>query len=364
MEIKFLDLKKQYPLIKEEILDKFNDVINNSSFISSGYVKEFEFEFAKYCNTKYCICVNGGTSALYLALMAMGIGNDDEVILPANTFIATAEAVSLLGAKPVFVDVKEDSALIDFNEIENSITKKTKAIIPVHLYGQCADMNEIMKIAKKHKLTVLEDACQAHGAEYKNKKAGTFGSCAAFSFYPGKNLGAWGDGGAVVTNNKKLADKIYLLRHHGEIKKYHHNIIGGNFRINEFQGAVLSTKIKYLEEWNEKRRKNADLYLKYLENDKVIPINTEKTNKPVWHLFVVKLKNRKKFMDYLKEKGIQSGIHYPIPLYLTKAYSHLTYKKGDFPVSEKLSKEIVSLPMYAELTKEEIKYISEIINNY
>jgi dTDP-4-amino-4,6-dideoxygalactose transaminase len=362
--VKFLDLKAQYPLIKEEILSRINSIVENSAFVCGKQVKEFEDAFASYLGVKHCIAVNNGTSALLLTLMANKIGPSDEVILPVNTFIATAEAVSLVGATPVFVDINEKTYLIDPGKIEGKINKKTKAILPVHLFGQCADMDAIDKIAEKHKLLVIEDACQAHGSLYKGKKAGSLGICAAFSFYPGKNLGAWGEGGAVTTNNDKIAEKIRLIRDHGSKKKYCHEIIGGNFRIDEFQGAVLATKLKHLDAWNEKRRRNAEVYFKAfqsinnLKTKGIILPSVEKHNIPNWHLFVIRAKNRDSLIEHLGKNNIQTGIHYPFPLHLTEAYKARGYSKGDFPIAEKVQKEIISLPMYAELPEQHIKTVA------
>jgi len=363
--IPFLNLKAQLPQIREEIERKFYDIIDNTAFVSGKYVKEFEESFSGYVDVRHCVAVNNGTSALQLALLANGIGFGDEVIVPVNTFIATAEAVSLIGARPVFVDIDERTYNINVAQLESKVSKKTKAIIPVHLYGQCADMDGILEIAKKHNLIIVEDACQAHDAEYKKRKAGSIGRCAAFSFYPGKNLGAWGEGGAVVTSDDDLAEKVRLIRDHGSRKKYFHDIIGGNFRMSEFQGAVLSTKIKYLEEWNKKRRKNAELYLKLLKDNKNILLPVEENfNKHVWYLFVIRVKERNSFIKYLNEQSVQTGIHYPVPLHLTDAYKYLGHKNGDFLVAEKVQKEIVSLPMYPELSKEEIDCVANIINKY
>lgn len=364
-EVKFLDLKAQYPLIREEINKKFEEIINNSAFVAGKNVKEFEQKFSEYLGVKNCITVNNGTAALYLPLLAMGISPGDEVIIPINTFFATAEAVSLLGAKPVFVDMDEVTYLIDTTKIEAKITPRTKGIIPVHLYGQCADMDAINAIANKHNLFVLEDCCQAHGASYKGKRAGTFGKLAAFSFYPGKNLGAWGEGGSVVTNDDSLADKIRLLRDHGSRIKYRHDIVGGNFRIDEFQGAVLAVKLPHLENWNSQRRENAKKYLAQLANVKniMVPRVLEK-NVPVWHLFVIRSSMRDGLMNFLKEKGVQTGMHYPTPLHLTIAYADLGYKLGDFPVAEKVQSEILSLPMYAELSGDDINYVAECIKEF
>lgn len=364
-EVKFLDLKAQYPLIKDEILYSFSDIIDSTCFISGKYVSSFEKAFANYCDVEYCVVVNNGTSALYLALLALGIGHDDEVILPVNTFIATAEAISMVGAKPVFVDIDENTYNLDTSLLAKKINKNTKAIIPVHLHGQCAEMDDVLRIANANNLLVLEDSCQAHGASYKGKKAGSMSVCGAFSFYPGKNLGTWGEGGAVVTNNIALAEKMKLIRDHGSRKKYHHEIIGTNLRMNELQAAVLNTKIRYLDQWNSLRRKNAELYMYLLKDCKNIVLpHTEIYNEHVWHLFVIRVPNRDLFMDYMKKNLISCAIHYPFPLHLTEAYSELGHIEGDFPLAERLSKEIVSLPMYPELTEEDIEHVSGLILNF
>lgn len=364
-EVKFLDLKANYPLVRGEISNKFEEIIDGSSFVSGKYVSEFEKEFAKFVGAKHCIAVDNGTSALYLTLLAHGVGKGDEVIIPVNTFIATAEAVSLVGATPVFVDNEEGTYNINVSKIENCITPLTKAIIPVHLYGTCASMDEVVSCAKKHGLLVIEDACQAHGASYNGTKAGSIGDSAVFSFYPGKNLGAWGEGGAITTSDDAVAQKLRSLRNHGSKIKYQHEIIGGNFRMSEFQGAVLSTKLPYLESWNEQRRKNAALYTQFLGGNKkiilpLIPINSV----PVWHLFVIRVSDREALAAHLQEKGIGTGIHYPVPLHLTPAYSYMGHTKGEFPFSEKFCDEIISLPMYPELSEKEIRYVADTINDF
>lgn len=366
MKIKFIDLSAQYGLIKNEILEKFQNIIQNTSFVSDKYTAEFENDFSRYIGTDRCIAVSDGTSALYLALWSLGIGAGDEVILPVNTFIASAEAVSMLGASPIFIDVDERTYNIDVQKIEQKITIRTRAIIPVHLYGQCADMDSILAIAKKHNLFVVEDACQAHGAEYiGGRKAGSIGDCAAFSFYPGKNLGAWGEGGAITTSNAKLSEKSLLLRSHGSRVKYVHEIIGGNFRMDEFQGAVLSVKLKYLKAWNNLRRENASLYKELLkENNKVILPYVAAGNNPAWHLFVIRAQNRDGLIKYLSDNDIQTGIHYPTPLHLTGAYQYLGLGMGSYPVAEKIANEIVSLPMYAELPKEHVERVANAINEF
>lgn len=364
-EVKFLDLKAQLPLIQDEIMSKFKEIVDNTAFISGKNVKNFEADFSRFVGVRHCIAVNNGTSALQLALWARGVGIGDEVILPVNTFIATAEAVTAVGGKPIFVDINEKTYNIDVKKIEASINKNTKAIIPVHLYGQCAELDEIVELGKKYNLFILEDACQAHGAEYKGRKAGSVGDASAFSFYPGKNLGAWGEGGAICTNNDSLAEKIRLLREHGSKIKYFHEVAGGNYRMCEFQGAVLLVKLGFLDKWNDLRRRNAGYYFERLEKKhKIILPYVGVHNMPIWHLFVVRFSDRAKVVEYLKDKGIQTGIHYPIPLHLTSAYKYLDYKKGDFPVAEKVQKEILSLPMFAELSQEDITYVAEQINSY
>lgn len=366
--IQFLDLTAQYPKIREKIQKRFETIIDNSAFIANDNVAEFEEKFAQYSDAKHCIAVNNGTTALMLALMAYDIGTGDEVIVPANTFIATAEAVSVLGATPVLVDMDPKTYLIDAAKIEERITENTKAIIPVHLYGQTADMDAVNEIAEKHNLAVIEDACQAHGASYKGKKAGSLGNIAAFSCYPGKNLGAWGEAGAVTTNDDALAEKMRLITSHGSKIKYHHEVVGANFRINEFQGAVLAVKMDYIEEWNQSRRDNAQMYLDTLADMENIQLPAvPEGNTPVWHLFVIQLKSgdREAFMKHMEDNGVGVGIHYPVPLHMTPAYEPiLSYKKGDFPESENAQDMIVSLPMYAELPKEDVAYVCETIKKY
>lgn len=370
MEVPFVDLKAQYETIKPEVDQAIQNVITNTTFILGKAVSDFEKDFASYCEVKHCIGVNSGTSALILTLQALGIGEKDEVITTANTFIATAEAVSLVGAIPVFVDMEEKSYNLDPAKLKKAITKKTKAIIPVHLYGQPADMDPILKIAQEKGILVIEDACQAHGALYKGKKTGSLGVMGCFSFYPGKNLGAYGEGGAVTTNEDKLAEKIRMLRDHGSSKKYYHEYIGNNCRLEGIQGAVLSVKLKHLDKWNDSRRKNADLYRKYLEGTNVRLPEEMPYAKHVYHLFVVRVKNtetrlgREKLIDFLKSKSVFTGIHYPIPNHLQIAYKFLGYKKGSFPVTEGSMDEILSLPMFAELTEEQIKYTADCIKEF
>ncbi|RKY84777.1 erythromycin biosynthesis sensory transduction protein eryC1 [candidate division KSB1 bacterium] len=364
MKVPFVDLKVQYQSIKEEIFEALNKVLDNTAFILGKEVQLFEEEFAEYQEAKYGVAVNSGTTALLISLLCLEIGRGDEVIIPANTFIATAEAVSFTGAKPVLVDVKENTMNIDVNKIEEKITDKTKAIIPVHLYGQPADMDVITEIAQKYKLVVIEDACQAHGAEYKGKKTGSLGKIGCFSFYPGKNLGAYGEGGIILTDDKDIAKKARMIRDHGSEKKYYHNIKGINGRMEGFQGAILRVKLKYLDEWIDARRKNARRYNEILKSLDVITPYEESFNKHVYHLYVVRIKKREQLQNYLKDKEIFTGIHYPIPIHLQESYKDLGCDEGDFPVTEMLADEILSLPMYPELSDEQIEYVCENIKEF
>ncbi len=363
-KINFVDLSKQYTPIKDEINNAIQNVIDNTSFILEKEVSDFERNFADFCTTKYCVGIGSGTDALYLALKSLGIGPGDEVITAANTFIATALAISHCSAKPVLVDCKPDVYTIDVDKIEKAITDKTKAIIPVHLYGQPADMDPILELAEKYSLAVVEDACQAHGAEYKGRKTGCLGKIGCFSFYPGKNLGAYGDGGAVVTNDEEIAERIKLLRNYGEKVKYHHSIKGFNTRLDSIQASVLNVKLKYLEEWNELRRKNAKLYSSRLDRAEILLPIEEKFAKHVYHLYVIRTKKRNELQEFLKQKGIDTGIHYPVPIHLQEAYLEFGNMQGKFPVTEKVSNEILSLPMYPELSREEIEYVADCIKSF
>ncbi len=359
MPVPFLDLKAQYRSIKHEIDPAMQDVIDSCAFALGPAVERFEKAFAEYCGSKHCIAVGNGTSAIELILMAHGIGQGDEVITVANSFFASAEAISLVGATPVLVDCSEDDALIDTTKIEAAITQKTKAILPVHLYGQCADMDVITILAKKHKLLVIEDACQAHGSGYKGKRAGNIGDAAAFSFYPGKNLGAYGEGGGITTNDDAITKKIRMLRDHGMAEKYKHAVVGRNERLDGIQGAVLDVKLKHLEAWNTARRTHAALYQALLKNNPNVTLfQTHPDRIHNYHLFVVRVKNRDAVQTKLKDKGIQTGIHYPIPIHLQEAYAGI-WNTGDFPVAEKLAPELLSLPMFAELTEEQVREVCE-----
>lgn len=356
MSIPFLDLQAQYRAIKQEIDPAIQGVIDAHAFAGGPAVDRFEQEFAAFSGVAHCVGVNSGTAALQLLLQAHGIGPGDEVITVANTFFATAEAIILSGATPVLVDCDERTALIDVRQVEAAITQRTKAVIPVHLYGQPAPMEELASLAKKHGLLLFEDACQAHGAKLHGQTAGGMADGAVFSFYPGKNLGAYGEAGAVATNDAGIAGNIRMLRDHGQPAKYVHRLIGMNERMDGIQGAVLSVKLKHLPTWNEARRNNAALYRKYLPTN--IQLFEELPGaQGVYHLFVVRVPDRDAVQKKLQERGIQTGIHYPIPIHLQEAVTSYGWKKGQFPVSEKLAEEILSLPMFPELTEAQIEEV-------
>lgn len=364
MKIAFVDLKSQYNEIKTELDSAIKKVINSSQFILGEEGDLFEREFARFTGCKYALGVGNGSSALELILRALDIGPGDEVITPVNSYIASSSCISFTGAKPVLVDCIEDTFNIDVKKAEKLITKRTKAIMPVHLYGQVADMEAVSKLARKYKLLVVEDACQAHGASFKGKMAGSFGDGAAFSFYPGKNLGAMGDGGMVVTNNKDLAEKIKLLRNYGQKEKYQHLILGSNSRLDNLQAAILRVKLKKLKRWNVKRLENAKLYNRLLVGTPVITPKIFPNYNHIFHLYVIRIRQRERLIKYLAEKGIATQMHYPLPIHLQPAYKDLGYKKGDFPVAEKIASEILSLPMFPQLKLEEIKYICQEIKAF
>lgn len=359
MNVPFVDLYKMHSEIKPELEKAINQVMEESSFILGKHVEEFEKDFAKYCETKHAIGVSNGTTALHLALIAAGIGKGDEVITATNSFFATAEAIAHSGATPVLADVNEYYN-IDPVQMEKKITKKTKAIMPVHLFGQPAEMQEINEIAEKHSMAVIEDSAQAHGAEYNGKKTGSLADMACFSFYPAKNLGAFGEAGAVTTSNPEFAEKIMLLRAHGEKPKNTHTVIGYNYRMEGLQGAVLKVKLRHLDRWNNERRKHAAYYKKILSENKSIelPLESKKT-KHVFHLFVVKARERQKVIEHLSKNNIATGIHYPTPIHLQQAFSHLGYKKGSMPVAEYNAEHMISLPMFPHMTKEQIDFVAE-----
>lgn len=366
MKISFVDLKREYEEIKDEIRNIVKKVVYKDSLILGNEVERFEKEFAKFCGVKYCVSVASGTEALFLSLKVLGIGKGDEVITVPNSFIATALAIIYTGAKPVFVDINSNTYNIDINLIERTITSKTKAIIPVHLYGQPADMDPILEIAKKYKLKVIEDACQAHGALYKDRKIGSIGDLAAFSFYPVKNLGAYGDGGAITTNKKVLAEKLILLRNYGQKKKYYHSVIGYNSRLDTLQAAILRVKLRHLNKWNQQRRKIAEMYNNCLRNsDLALPKQLVKTFH-VYHQYIIETKERNFLQASLRKYGINTLIHYPVPIHMQKTYKNLGYKvkKEKYPVTEEKAKRILSLPIHPFLKAKEVSYICSKIREY
>lgn len=357
--IPFIDLKREYAEIEEEITQAIQRVLKSGWFILGEAVEKFEEEFSKYIGAKYGIGVNSGSDALFLALKALGIGNGDEVITVSHTFISTVDAIVRNGAIPVFVDIDPYTYCIDVTKIEERITNRTKAILPVHLYGHPAEMKLIMEIAKKYNLFVIEDACQAHGAEYKGKKVGSIGDIGCFSFYPVKNLGAYGDGGMILTNNEMLAEKLKMFRNYGQSQKYYHDFVGINSRLDEIQAVVLRVKLKHLDEWNERRRKIAKLYDECLEDSEVVTPVEKEYAKHVYHLYVIRYKNRDMLQQQLLKNGIQTQIHYPIPIHKQKAY--LDLDDAQLPITEKICEEILSLPIYLELKNEETKYIADAV---
>ena len=365
MSIPLVNLKKQYLELKPEIDAAVSEVFSNCNFVLGSQVEEFEKSFAKYCGSKYCIGLGSGWDALHLSLRTLDIGPGDEVITTPNTFVATVFPIIEVGAKPVFIDINSLTHQMDIKALARAITKKTAAIIPVHLFGIPNRMDEILKIAKSKKIKIIEDACQAHGSTYKNRHAGTFGDLGAFSFYPGKNLGAAGEAGVVVTNSKTLAQKLRILRDVGQIKKYKHSIVGYNSRMDTIQAAVLSVKLKKLEEWNGQRRQIAKLYQKLLSDlpFTLLP-NLGSDYKLNYHLFVIKTKRRDQLLEFLKRNEIYCGIHYPIPVHMQKALKFLGYKKGDFPITEKYAITMLSLPIYAGLQDSEVHKISDLIHQF
>ena len=360
MNIPFLDLKAQYRTIKDEIHAAIGEVMENTAFAGGPFVAKFEKDFAAFCGCKHAVGVGNGTDALWLSLIALGIGPGDEVVTVPNTFIATAEAISFCGAKPVFSDIDERTNNMNPASLRTAITRKTKAIIPVHLFGQTADMDPILEIAKEKGLPVVEDAAQAHGAEYKGRKAGTMGATGCFSFYPGKNLGAYGEAGAVVTNDDALAEKMRMFRDHGQAKKYYHGMVGWNARMDGIQGAVLGVKLKYLAGWNDARRRHAAAYTGQLSPlNGVLKPREEAYAKHVYHIYAIRVKERDRLMAALGEKGIGCNIHYPVPIHLQEAYRSLNLGPGSFPVAEKCASEYLSLPMFAELTADQIAWVAD-----
>jgi len=377
MRVPFIDLKLQYKQIEQEVMPMITRAMADGVFVGGEQVSGFETEFASFCNSRYCVGVNSGTDALRFALMAIGVGLGDEVITVPNTFIATTEAISQVGATPVFVDIYSDTCNMDPNKLEDylknrlkpnasSLTPRPKAVIPVHLYGQPADMDPILEIAHKNGIAVIEDACQAHGANYnKSRKAGSMGAVGCFSFYPGKNLGAFGEGGAIITENEAVAQKISIIRDHGQQKKYFHDMEGYNGRLDAIQAGVLRIKLKRLDHWNQLRRQHAAYYHELLSEIPSVTLVTEaEFAESVYHLFVILVDDRNGLQKFLGSKGISTGLHYPLPLHLQKAYSEMGYKKGDFPVTENIAGRLLSLPMFPELTRKQIRYICNNIKEY
>ena len=379
MQIPFLDLKAQYRQIEAEVVPMVLNAMQNGQFIGGPQVEQFEKEFAEFCEADCCVGVNSGTDALRFVLLAAGIGSGAEVVTVPNTFIATTEAISQTGARPAFVDIDPQTCNMDPNKLEDYLKKRfsdprpltpgpsfrPKAVIPVHLYGQTAAMDAILDIAARYELVVVEDACQAHGATYKGKKAGTFGIAGCFSFYPGKNLGAFGEGGAVVTQDRNLADKIRMIRDHGQSRKYFHDMEGYNGRLDSIQAGVLRIKLKRLREWNDARRAHAKYYDELLSKIPGITLTTEAPEAvSVYHLYVIQVEDRDGLQKFLSEKGVATGLHYPMPLHLQKAYAHMGLAGGSFPVAEKVAGRLLSLPMYPELTNEQIEYVVDAIREY
>jgi dTDP-4-amino-4,6-dideoxygalactose transaminase len=361
MKIPFVDLKALHKPISADLAKAISRVMENTAFIQGAEVKAFEDAFASYLGVRHCVAVNSGTAALHLALLGLGIGPGDEVITVSHTFIATSEAISAVGARPVFVDVDPVTYTMDPAKVEAAITSRTKAILPVHLYGYPAEMDALLDIAKRHNLKLVEDACQAHGASYKGRMAGTMGAAGCFSFYPGKNLGACGEGGAMVTNDESLAKKVRMLREHGSVQKYVHVLPGYNFRLEGIQGAVLAVKLPHLDGWNDRRRAIAKRYNERLAGQGLVLPKEESHARHVYHLYVIQAEDREALRNHLAERGIETGLHYPIPLHQQEAYASLGYRTGDFPVTEQATQRILSLPMYPDMSLEAADYVSDAI---
>lgn len=364
MKIPFFDLKRQHALLKGEITEAITKVMDDTAFSGGPYVDEFEKRFAAYCGTRHAAGVGSGTDALHLVMRSLDIGPGDEVILPANTFIATAWGVSYVGATPVFVDCDPETWNIDPSKIEEKITGRTKAVIGVHLYGQPFDVDGVEAACQKRFLKLVEDCAQAQGALYRGKKAGGFGVAGCFSFYPGKNLGAYGEAGGITTNDQSIDARVRALRNHGSVAKYYHDELGFNMRMDGMQGAVLSVKLGRLDEWNARRKKIAGMYLDGIRNAKIRKQKPQEGAESVYHLFVVVTKDREGLKRHLEANDVWPGIHYPVPCHLQKAYAHLGHKRGDFPNSEALADGCLSLPMFPELTDAEVQRVIEVINRY
>ena len=360
MKVPFLDLKSQHETLQDDVQQAVAAVLQTCAFAGGPFVSNFESDFATYCGCTDVVGVGSGTEALWISLMASGVGPGDEVITVPNTFIATAEAITFAGARPVFVDIDEETYTMDPNLLAQAITPRTRAVIPVHIYGQMCDMDPIMEIARHKNLFVIEDACQAHGAEYKGKRAGSIGDAGCFSFYPGKNLGACGEAGAIVTNNGKLAERARVFRDHGQKLKYYHSIVGWNARMDGFQAAILQRKLTYLPNWTDARRRHAALYRRLLANidDVIVPVEAE-YGRHVYHVFAVRIDRRDHVLSQLQKNHVQCGIHYPVPIHLQDAYADHGYRVGSFPITEAVAKQLISLPMYPELTVAQIEFVCD-----
>ena len=364
MNVPFVSFRPMEKELSKDLHEAFEHVYNQSWYIRGSEDESFEKEFAEYCCTQYCVGVGNGLDALMLALKAFGVGKGDEVIIPSNTFIATALAVSYVGADPILVEPDIQTFTIDSSLIERAVTERTKAIIPVHLYGQACDMDPIMRIAKKHNLIVIEDCAQAHGALYNGKKVGSIGDAGCFSFYPGKNLGALGDAGAVVTNNAKIAEKIRALGNYGSIQKYNHVYKGYNSRLDEIQAAFLRVKLRHLDQMNDNRRHIALLFSQGIDNPRIKKPFVHPKCVPVWHIYGIRCDDCEELQKYLNGKGIGTNRHYPIPIHLQECYQSLQKKKGSYPIAEEISKTEISIPMYYGMTNEEVNYIVSTINSF
>jgi dTDP-4-amino-4,6-dideoxygalactose transaminase len=365
MKVPFLDLKPQLKEVEKNVQKALTALMKRSDFILGRDVRDFENAFAGYVGVKYAVGLNSGTDALFLGLLSLDVGPGDEVIVPAFTYIASAFAVTYTGAKPVFCDIDEKTFNIDTKKVEPLITRNTKAIMPVHLYGQSADLDPLRKLAAKHNIKIIEDAAQAHGTEYKGKRAGGVGDLGCFSFYPTKNLGALGDAGMVVTNDGQIFEKLIKLRDYGRKTRYEHSSIGYNSRLDSIQAVFLKERLKRLDQWNKKRAEAADLYRKYLSDIDEVALPQEDSNgKHVYHIFAIRVKNRDRLMEYLKKNKIDSMVHYPVPLHLQEVYKSLGYKKGDFPVAERISDEVLCLPIYPHIRKEQIKFVADKIKEW
>ncbi len=364
MPIPLVNLRKQYAPLKDEILNGISKVFDGMQLFLGENVQALEKEFSQFCGVNFGVGVSDGTAALHIILRAMDIGPGDEVITVSHTFIATAEAILLVGANPVFVDIDPVTYLMDVNQIEARITPHTKAIIPVHLYGQMVDMDPLLHLAAKYNLRIIEDACQAHGSEYHGRKAGSIGDASAFSFYYSKNLGAYGEGGFITTNDPELYRRVRMIRDHGSERRYYHDMVGMNARLDEIQAVVLRAKLPHLTEWNNQRRAHASLYSQLMKGFSVITPLKQEGNTHVYHLYVIRVPQRDGLQAWLKEHNIFTGIHYPVPNHLQPAMRFLGYKTGDFPVTEQVAAEIISLPMFAELTDEEIKAVADSIKAF